>query len=72
MSNYAMNEVGSDVQPVCPKCDTCTDPVSLWDANIESFDGDQITMRAEHACDECDISFDVIWYSTIHSVEVEA
>lgn len=64
-------EVDADVQPECPKCGTNTDPVSLWDASIDEFDGTHMMMRAEHACDECSISFDVLWYATIHAVEVE-
>ncbi len=55
----------------CPKCGSENDAVDLWDADIESFDGDQITMRAEHTCETCGDSYSVIWYSTIHSVEVE-
>jgi len=63
--------VDSSVFTYCPKCDAENEAVDLWDADIESFDGDQITMRAEQTCETCGDSYSVIWYSTIHSVEVE-
>ncbi len=61
----------SSVYTDCPHCNAENGAVDLWDADIESFDGDQITMRAEHTCETCGDSYSVIWYSTIHSVEVE-
>ena len=63
--------VDSTVFADCPKCGAENDVVDLWVAGIESFDGDQITMRAEVSCETCGDSYSVIWYATIHSVEVE-
>jgi len=63
--------VDSSVFAYCPHCGAENDAVDLWDASIESFDGDQITMRAEVSCESCGDSYSVIWYSTIHSTEVE-
>jgi len=63
--------VNSSVFADCPHCNAENDAVDLWDASIESFDGDQITMRAEVSCESCGDSYSVIWYSTIHSTEVE-
>lgn len=63
--------VDSSVFADCPHCSAENDAVDLWDASIESFDGDQITMRAEVSCESCGDLYSVIWYSTIHSTEVE-
>ncbi len=63
--------VDSAVFTDCPKCDSENDVIDLWDADIESFDGNQVTMRAEQHCETCGDSYSVIWYASIHSVEVE-
>ncbi len=64
--------MSSSVFADCPHCNAENDAVDLWDASIESFDGDQVTMRAEVSCESCGDSYSVIWYSTIHGWEVEA
>ncbi len=63
--------VDSTVFTDCPYCKAENNAVDLWDASIESFDGDQVTMRAEVSCESCGRSHSMIWYSTIHSTEVE-
>ena len=69
--NTQLTQVDSVIEPDCPKCGAQTDTATLWDASIDEFDGDHMMMRATHSCDKCGIDFDVMWYATIHTVEVE-